>query len=213
MPKNATSAEHLEALETKESAPIAETISIPRLDIRTIDVKIVGDSSLVCNRWSEKAKKIMLDKQTGKASSGREKKDPKKDFQASLYSLGKGRYGFPTIAFKSAAVTACTSLGKAISKVAARQAFHIVGEFAVINGTPTMRDDMVRVGMGVADIRFRGEFKEWSTTLRVRYNARVLSAEQIVSLLDTAGFGVGVGEHRSEKNGSWGLFHVAKGKE
>jgi hypothetical protein len=67
---------------------------------------------------------------------------------------------------------------------------------------------MVRVGMGTADIRFRGEFREWRTRLTVRYNARVLSDEQIVNLFNTAGFAVGIGEWRSEKDGSYGLFHV-----
>jgi hypothetical protein len=53
---------------------------------------------------------------------------------------------------------------------------------------------MVRVGMGTADIRYRGEFKTWSATVTVRYNARVLSADQVVNLFNTAGFAVGVGE-------------------
>ena len=33
----------------------------------------------------------------------------------------------------------------------------------------SMRSDMVRIGMGVADIRFRAQFCEWKTTFNVRY--------------------------------------------
>jgi hypothetical protein len=72
---------------------------------------------------------------------------------------------------------------------------------------------MVRVGMGKADIRYRAKFWPWSTTFLVRYNTAVLSAEQLVHLFDVAGFAVGVGDHRPEKSGSFGMFHVAKGDE
>lgn len=202
-------------LATMEAAPpkAVEAISLPRLDIRVVDIKLIGDSSLICHRWSEKSKKIMHDKHTGKASAGRELKVPEQDFLDSLYPMSGGGYGFPTIAFKNAAVQACTSLGKSVTKVAAKQAFHIMGNLTKIEGTPQPREDMVRVGMGTADIRYRGEFDPWSVTIRVRYNARLLSAEQLINLMNTAGFAVGVGEWRSERNGSQGLFHVAKGDE
>lgn len=203
---------HLATMEA-EPAKATESIALPSLDIRTMEVKLIGDSSLICHKWSEKAKKQMLDKQTGKASKGRELKNPEQDFLDSLYPYPGGGYGFPTIAFKNAAVAACTSLGKSVTKVAARQAFHIIGELTRIEGTPTPREDMVRVGMGTADIRFRGEFETWSTTIKVRFNARVISAEQLCNLFNTAGFAVGIGEWRSEKDGSHGLFHVATGDE
>jgi hypothetical protein len=205
----AKNAEHLEAMETK-APPLGKPIILPKLDIRNIKIRLIGDSELICNRWSEKAKKQIRDKQMQVATEGgREAKDPEKDYQASLYPYPGGGFGFPSIAFKNAAVEACTSLGKqVVTKVAARQAFHVVGEFVKINGEPRMREDMVRVGMGTADIRYRGGFVDWSCEVVVRYNARLLSAEQVVNLFNTAGFAVGVGEWRSERDGQFGQFHV-----
>jgi hypothetical protein len=189
------------------------TVVLPPLQIETVNVTLIGDTPLIVHRWSEKAKKQMLDKQMKKASAGKEAKDPERDFRESLYVLEDGSFGFPIIGFKAAAVTACTSIGS-MTKVAARQAFHVDGEFAVIEGDePTMREDMVRVGMGTADIRYRGEFKQWFTTIAVKYNANVMSAEQILNLMQTAGFAVGVGEWRPEKDGQFGRFHVATAKE
>jgi hypothetical protein len=150
----------------------------------------------------------MLDKQMKKAKTAKEAKDPEADFRASLYEHPDGGYGFPCVAFKASAVGACR-FSDGIKMTEARGAFHIVGELAKIDGTPTMRDDMVRVGMGTADIRFRGEFKSWRVTLTVKYNAAAISAEQIVNLFNLAGFGVGVGEWRPEKDGSYGRFHVS----
>lgn len=47
----------------------------------------------------------------------------------------------------------------------------------------------------------------------MRFNRNVLSAAQIVNLFNTAGFGVGIGEWRSEKDGHYGMFHVATADE
>jgi hypothetical protein len=195
------------------AATSTTTVTLPPLQIETVNVTLIGDTPLIVHRWSEKAKKQMLDKQMKKASAGKEAKDPERDFRESLYVLEDGTYGFPIIGFKAAAVTACTSIGS-MTKVAARQAFHVDGEFAVIEGDePQMREDMVRVGMGTADIRYRGEFKNWWTTISVKFNANVMSAEQILNLMQTAGFAVGVGEWRPEKDGQYGRFHVASAAE
>lgn len=183
-------------------------IELPPLNIQNVGLGLVGDSGLICHAWSDKAKKMMLDKQMKKAKQGKEAKDPEQDFRDSLYHLPGGGYGFPAVAFKSAAVDACSHV-EGVTKVEARGAFHIVGDMIPIKGTPVMREDMVRVGMGTADIRYRGEFKEWSCEINVRYNANILSYEQIVNLFNVAGFAIGVGEWRPQRDGSYGMFHVA----
>jgi hypothetical protein len=200
--------------------PQAESIELPRLDLRTLHIKLVGDSPLIVHAWSDKAKKMMLDKQMKKAKAAKEAKDPFRDYCDSLYWLSPrpanpspedvaaARFGFPVVGFKAAAVDACSHI-EGVTKVQARGAFHVTGEFVEIHGSPEIREDMVRIGMGTADIRHRAEFKAWSVVLPVRHNAGVLSAEQIVNLFNTAGFAIGVGEWRPAKDGSFGMFHVA----
>lgn len=182
-------------------------ITLPALNIQHLQLRLVGDAPLICHAWSEKAKREMLDKQMKKAKQAKAAKDPEADFQASLYPLPEGGFGFPAVAFKSAAVAACRAI-EGIAMTEARGAFHIVGDFVKIEGDPTPREDMVRIGMGTADIRYRGEFREWAANITLRYNTNALSPEQIANLFNTAGFAVGVGEWRPEKDGSFGMFHV-----
>ena len=208
-------------------AVVKETtqIELPPLNLEIIEITLVGDTPLISHAWSEKAKREMLDKQMKAAKPGKEAKNPVEDFQQTLYQIEGGGYGFPSVAFKAAAVTACTSVA-GITKVAARQAFHVVGEQSAVRGAfngvlmrmdlvrilgsePEMREDMVRIGQGTADLRYRGQFWPWFTRVQVRFNRNVLSAAQIVNLFNTAGFGVGIGEWRSEKDGQYGSFHVA----
>lgn len=190
---------------------VQQAVTIPGLQIATFKLTLVGDSPLICNRFSEKAKKQMLDKQMKVAKQAKAAKDPQKDYEGSLYPLGKNKFGFPVVGFKAAAVDAC-SHAEGITKVEARGAFHINGEFAEIQGSPSMREDTVKIAMGSTDLRYRGEFKTWSTTLEIRHNRNVLTMEQIVNLFNIGGFAIGVGEWRPQRDGSYGMFHVKMGK-
>lgn len=200
-------------------------IELPPLALQTIEIPLIGTAPLIVHAWSEKALRQMADKQQKKASKGREAKDPRADFIGSLYpltalsdaptdeELAAAKFGMPGVAFKSAAVTACTSTG-AITKVAARQAFHVVGEMVELIGPPpAMREDVTRVGMGVADLRYRGQFDPWGAKVRVEINTAVISAEQVVNLFSLAGFAVGIGEWRPERDGGYGRFRVASAGE
>lgn len=208
------------ALPPKESV----AIELPRLNLQIMEVTLVGDSPLIVHAWSAKSKREMLDKQMKRAKSAKAAKDPVADFEQSMYRLDNG-YGFPSIGFKAAAVTACTSVA-GVTKVGARQAFVVLGEdidvagafegtkarvnlVRIEGGEPRMREDMVRVGMGTADLRYRAEFWPWHAQVLVKHNANVLSAEQVLNLFNTAGFAVGVGEWRPERDGDFGRFHVA----
>lgn len=206
------------AAKTKETAPqISTETRLLEFDLATLELKVEGMSPLITHAWSEKAKRMMLDKQMGKATKGKENKNPVEEYQAAFHRLPNGAPGFPIIGFKAAAVTAVTSLGKEFTKVAARQAFHILpdpkgGDLAEIvfpeDCPPRMREDMVRIGMGTADIRFRPEFVRWGARIRLQFNRRAISQEQVVNLINLGGFAVGIGEARPERDGQNGRYQV-----
>lgn len=186
----------------------AETvIAIPPIEIKTYVLRIVGDSPLITHAWSEKAKKEMRDKQMGVPSGKKEPKNPERDYQEAFYRMEDGTPAMRTIAFKAAAVDAATQVS-GLTKVFLRGAFHVVGELVPVEGVPQMREDMVRVGMGTADLRYRPEFPDWAVNLTVRVNARALTLEQLLHLFNQAGFSSGIGEWRPQKDGQNGLFHV-----
>lgn len=187
-----------------------EPMVLPKMNVQTIEIPIEGISPLISHRRSEKQSAAILDKQMKKAKQAKEARDPDAEFQDSLYKLPDGGFGIPAIAFKKAAIGACRQVD-GISMTLARGAFHVVGEMVKIEGSePTMRQDWVTIGMGTSDLRFRGEFKDWSCKVIVRFNANVISAEQLVNLFDTAGFACGVGDWRPECDGPYGQFRVAR---
>lgn len=185
------------------------TVELKPLGLGRIVLTIRGKSPLIVHAWSEKARKMMLDKQMKRASTGREAKNPDQDYASSLYPTAEdGSHQFPSIAFKAAAVRAGTDAGYKMTDL--RRAFHIEGDYVKIKGDPQKREDMVRVGMGTADVRYRAEFPEWQADLSITFNTAAISQEQLINLFEVAGFGVGVGEWRPEKNGQYGRFEVAR---
>lgn len=191
-----------------KTAATTPSITVPAPDIQTATFRLVGTTSLICHAWSDKAKRQMLDKQMKRATKGKEAKNPEQDFLDSLYPMPDGDgYGFPAIAFKAAMVRAGTYLDLKMTFL--RGCFHVPDGLIRIEGEPQPREDMVRLQGNTADIRYRGEFMPWAADLPITFNANVISHEQLANLLVTAGFSVGVGEWRPEKDGNHGMWEVA----
>lgn len=216
------------------------TVDIKPIKQERFNLTIVGDSPLIVHKWSEKAKKMILDTQTKKAKAPKTKKNPLRDYAESLYWIDEkgNQIADPTVndfetdedmakeyeriqkiaeqshfGFPACALDAAFQQGAIPKKTTAKGAFHIEEELVEIKGVPTIREDMVRVGgiSKVADIRYRGEFHDWTATLTISYNPDVITASQIANMINLGGFCNGVGEWRPSKNGEFGRFHVKEG--
>ena len=243
-----------EVIELPERA--TERIVIKKVPVEKCKIKIIGDSPLLVHAWSEKVKKQMLaDMQMTKREKKEkehDKKDPFADFVEAAYWItpmpevrGKpfeeqtalfekaiadgAQFGFPVIAFKKAAITACYSAGYIKSTTLMRRLFHVnavngthVGssqELAIINTEepPECSEDVVKVGPfnnRVPDLRYRPSFRKWSCELELSLiKTGMFTMEDIVNAIDQGGFMNGVGEWRIEKDGEFGSYHVARGDE
>lgn len=191
-----------------------QSAELKTFQVLQVIFKVKGDSPLIMHRWSEKSKKLMLDKQMKKIVT-RDAKDPIRDFEESMYKLPDGRAGFPAAAFKNAMVRAGKNLG--VMMTDSRVSIFVRGVYSEIDGRDlipidgevSMREDMVRLETGIADIRYRAQISNWSAEILIEYTPHAVSLDQIVSLLNAAGF-VGVGEWRPERNGEFGRFHVVE---
>lgn len=208
-----------------------EIIEIKPIAVQKTTIRVVGDTPLIMHAWSEKAKREMLDKQMKKTkTSARSAKNPVEDFIRSMYwltpmpeemteegferAISEGaRFGFPVTAFKQASISAAYRMGWAKDKMSLRGAFFIDGDenqmIEIHSETPVIREDMVKVGMGTADIRFRGEFRNWYADMTISYNANgQYTMEQIINIINAGGYVCGVGEWRPERDGQFGMYHV-----
>lgn len=186
-------------------------IQLKRLGRLQAQIPIEGTAPLIQNRFSEKMRQMMLDRQQG-AAVEREPKNPEALFEAAQYKLPGDRYGHPAVGFKDAIVGGARFYkGSKLTMTGLRVMIFVVGEGAdslvEIDGVPKMREDPVRNASGVADLRFRPVYWPWRATLKIVYIANQISVGSLVALVD-AGGNIGVGEWRPEKDGGFGTFKV-----
>lgn len=215
-----------------------EVVEVKPVEVQDIVVRVVGTTPLIEHCWSEKAKKEMLQKQmnTDDKTKSRDPKNPVEDFIRSMYwitpmptefteeafekAIAEGaRFGFPVTGVKQAAISGAYRKKWVPDKMTLRGAFFIKPDAVAHDGTevveifsdpPVMREDNVKVGMGTADLRYRGEFRNWHCDLNISYDVNgVYNIKHIVNYLNAAGFSVGIGEWRPERDGQNGMFKVA----
>lgn len=193
-----------------------DCVEISSITSETLLVPIIGTMPLIVHNFSEKSKRAMLDKMQGKRTP-KVARDPKEEYEAAFYRLGDG-YGFPVTAFKQATIGAARFYGNDVKMSELRMMIFMHGEvtdadaqaLVPIYGEPRMREDYVRLSISSTDLRYRPEFPEWSTELRVTYVKSSLSKSALLSLIDAGGLG-GIGEWRpsgKKTSGEFGTYQI-----
>jgi hypothetical protein len=209
------------------SSSTGSMVSLKPIKRETALIEVEGTAPLIVHQWSSKARRMMLDAQQGRKTP-KQAKDPHQDYLDSMYRFaGTDRsdvlpldsHGTPTMAFKSATVKGgARAFGKSVKMTELRQSLLFLpdgfGEDGlqltrlVVADEPRVREDLVRVGMGTADLRYRAEYRQWGAVLRVEFMPNVIDLDSVVALIDAGGAN-GVGEWRPERSGSFGTYRVA----
>ena len=138
-------------------------IEIKRIARREAEIRIVGTAPLIVHRFDEKARGLMLDAQQGRKKA-KEPRDPEAEAERALHRLPDGSYGFPATGFKAATVGGSRYFNdKKLSQVLLKQAIFVVGEgpdmlVRLDTNEPKTREDVVRIGMGTANLCYRPMF-------------------------------------------------------
>jgi hypothetical protein len=205
---------------------------------------VIGDTPIITHAWSLKARLEMLDKQEKKTKPGREARDPTQDYRDSLYIWGHegprdpddphvgAIYGFPATGLKNS-ILAVAHKDKGVARTEVMSALFIHGKMAkgvpakagavcdlplvrLWAPPPQMREDMVRVGVGLnktASLAYRGMFWPWAVCITGSLNTKVLPLSSLTFLIREAGVASGVCEWRNERKGMFGAYHLASREE
>lgn len=190
------------------------SVEIKEFKIKQAIIPIKGISPLIVHKFDQKITLEIEAKQQGKSKTEKHKiRKPEMDFEGAKHISPLGFDGFPAGGFKKSLIRGAKMTGLVMKD--AQMSFFIKADceetqLVKIDGNCRMRTDMVRVGMGAADVRYRPEYIDWSANLTVEYNEGLISLDQILQMTEAAGYGCGIGDWRPERGGGYGRFELVK---
>lgn len=196
-----------------EAKQPTERITLRPIRRKIVQMRIVGSSPLIQHAWSDRNKEMMRAKHAGEKSKDRSARNPQTEGEDAAYRKRDGRYALPAMAVKAAVINAAhKDLGIEKTRVC-KSLFIICDHDKLIPmdcDQPVIQEDVIRVASGGADLRYRPYFFKWSCVIKWEVDTELLSVSDLVTLVDRAGFGVGLLDWRPERGGEYGRFYVDK---
>lgn len=201
-----------------------ETIELKPLGIKFMEVTITGDGDLVLNKMNDVNAKQLIDKRKDKA-----KDITKPNMWEEIITAMHWYKGKPTEFSEEELVKALRENVPCITEFGLKKSFGDAVVRNEIDKYKTKFDASVNVVSkgGLVPIKFSehyideklmspkkgspvlvhlNRFSGWSATFTVSYMESVYSAEQIINIINLAGFGLGIGSGRSS---GFGRYHVS----
>lgn len=189
-------------------------IKIKPIEVRTMNLKIVGTTPMLQEKMSEKIREQLKNLVTGKGKEKNKNRDLELEVKEKIHKDSKGNIGFPASGFKKAMVEAAPYLD-GMDKKKAKGSFFIIGnlenDLVAIKSKKYVINKAVGRDSGINRAPreiWRPEFRDWSCVLNIRYNSMQISPEAIVELAKLAGFHIGVGSWNPQHGGSFGTFTI-----
>lgn len=205
------------------------TIKPPNFQSATFNIRALPGVPLVIHRFSQKLIAQMKEKmETGKAAGSKKNREPKntdESYQEARYTSKEGWDGFHAAAIRCALISACRLVG--FKMTLAKLSLFVEADgrdvkepqipLVRIYGEPTKQEDMARVETGQPYVTVRAAYHDWSSKLRIRWDADQFTLGDVTNLLSRVGLQVGICEGRPDSKNSagmgWGLFEVERHNE
>ena len=186
-------------------------VKIKPIKKRKFQITIKGESPLVMHAWSEKAKAMVRMTPQERKKLPKVERTPEQTAHECAYRMDDGSFGLPIDAFKKA-ITEAAHVDYGVPKKLIRSAFFIEAPDKSNNvplsyvEEPVVTEDKVTVGRGQTDLRYRLYFYDWKATYTCEIDTSMLNIQDVLTLVNKAGFGVGIGDWRPQRDGDKGRF-------
>lgn len=193
----------------------ATEISIMEVERGRIEFMIRGDSPLICNAMSAKARQQLLlppPRKNAAEKASSLKHNPLDEFRSSMYFArdpnSPTRIVAKATAFKGALMSAALDLPGASKSQIGRLAY-VENDEVPIYGVPELLMSVTRSAdmNKTPDVRTRAILPRWACFISVQFTKPILKEQAIVNLMAAAGITQGIGDWRVQKgSGNYGQF-------
>lgn len=200
----------------------SESIDVVEFNTGTVEFCIVGNTPIILNRMSEKAKRELLmpkGRKTAADKANSLKHNPFQEFRDSPYT-NPDKHADTFIehlatSFKSAIRGAGVDVPGA-SKAQLGRLLWVNGERVSLHGVPQLFMSVTRSAdmNKTPDVRTRTIMKEWACRLSISFVQPMLTVKTVANLLAAGGLTQGVGDWRPEKgSGNYGQFRLVEAND
>lgn len=186
-------------------------ITIPAVRRGEIEVEIIGETPLIVHRFSDAEQAKIAGGQGHEPKVKKGPRKPREEFDAAMHRLPDGRHGFPAIGVKKSMILAGMRYNEAVGTVL-YGALRIPGDLLVIESPnePIMRTDRVVLQGKTSSLAYRPQYWPWRIVVPIRFIMNVVTADEVLNLLQWAGETVGLGDWRLDKKGDFGTWRVGE---
>ena len=200
-----------------------ESIEIKSINTRQVTVTIVGDGDLILNKMND----VNIRKLTAERKSKAKDTDKPNEWEEIITAI-HWYNGTPTDFSEQGMIDALTNNAPCITSFGLKKSFGDAVVRNEIDKYKTKFDNSLNIIAkgGLVPIRFAehhideklmspkkgspvlvhlNRFSGWSATFTIQYTENAFSIEQIVNIINLAGFGNGIGSGRSS---GYGRYHV-----
>lgn len=200
-----------------------ETIEIKRIDVKQVTVKIVGDGDLILNKMNDVSTRQLTDQRKNKAKDMEVPNEWEQIITAMHWRDGKptdfSEQGLIDALKNNAPCITAFGLKKSFGEAVVRNeidkfktkfdpSVNIIakGNLVPIKFTEHYIDEKLMSPMRGKPILVRmNRFSGWSAEFTIQFTENVYSLEQIINIINLAGFGLGIGSGRTS---GYGRYHV-----
>lgn len=206
----------------KKTTDETTSISVIEIDRGEVTYHLLGMQPMIFNRINEKARRELLLPSGRKNEAEKQaslKHDPVWEFRSSPYRHPADdhptRLYMPPTAIKAGLCTAALDMPKTrktqIGRLVWIEDRHLdIWGVPLLYMTPVRQADINRT----PDIRTRALLPRWAARVTISYAKPLMREPVITSLLNAAGFTVGIGDYRQEKGkGSHGQFRICDAED
>ncbi len=193
-----------------------KAITIKAIKVAQITVPIKGKTPLLMDKFPDEAKNDILAKQSGVSKANKKKiRDTKEEVLSAIHTDSKGNVAFPSFGFKKGMMESTSFVGdKFFSKKLVSGSVKIIANDSLIP-IKFKKQDILEHSVG-CNTKFNPQFHDWSCELKIQYDENNISAQDIITLLNYAGFYCGVGSWRPKSggggSGEFGMYEVSQKK-
>ena len=200
-----------------------ETIEIKRIDVKQVTVKIVGDGDLILNKMNDVSARQLTDQRKNKAKDMEVPNEWEQIITAMHWRDGKptdfSEQGLIDALKNNAPCLTAFGLKKSFGEAVVRNeidkfktkfdpSVNIIakGNLIPIKFTEHYIDEKLMSPVRGKPVLVRmNRFSGWSAEFTIQFTENVYSLEQIINIINLAGFGLGIGSGRTS---GYGRYHV-----